>query len=91
MGEDDARALIERVVREADRGAVAELEIRRGLMRRSDGDWDFTATVSLDGNIEHSRLPLNLGASLTGKLRARIRPAGGLLALVSGDLAVMET
>ena len=90
MGDEDARALIERVVRRVDRGAVAEIGIQRGLVLRADGEWDFTISLSLDGHIEHTRLPLDLGTRLTGKLRARVQPAGDLLALVSGDLAIME-
>jgi hypothetical protein len=52
MADDDARSLIERIVGRAERGAFGELEVRRGLVRRSDGDWDFTITLALNGNVE---------------------------------------
>jgi hypothetical protein len=90
MGDEDARALIERVVRRAERGAVGDIGVRRGLVQAADGCWDFTISLSLEGHIEHARLPHDLGTKLAGKLRARVRPAGDLLALVSGDLAIME-
>ena len=90
MGDEDARTLIERVVRRADRGTVGDIRLQRGLVRRADGFWDFTISLSLDGHFEHARLPVDLGSKLTGKFRARVRPAGDLLALVSGDLAIME-
>jgi hypothetical protein len=90
MGDEDARALIERVVRRAERGAIADIGLQRGLIQAADGDWDFTISLSLDGHIEHARLPHDLGTKLAGKFRARVRPAGDLLALVSGDLAIME-
>ena len=54
-GDDDARALIERVVRRAERGAAGEIGLRRGLVQAADGAWDFTVAVSLDGHIEHTR------------------------------------
>lgn len=91
MDDDDARTLIERVVRRADRGAVAEIGIERGLVRRADGDWDFTISISLDGHIEHTRLPHDISTRLMGKLRARVRPAGDLLGIISADLAILET
>jgi len=90
MGDEDARALIERVVRRAERSALGDIGLQRGLVQGPDGLWDFTISLSLDGHIEHARLPLDLGPKLTGKFRARVRPAGDLLALVSGDLAIME-
>lgn len=91
MADDDARSLIERIVARAERGAFSELGARRGLVRRSDGDWDFTITLVLNGNVEHTQLPSSLSGSLEGKLRARIRPTGNFLALESGDLALLET
>jgi hypothetical protein len=90
MGDEDARSLIERVVRRAERGALGDIGLQRGLVRGADGYWDFTISLSLDGHIEHPRLPHDLGSKLAGKLRARVRPAGEFLALVSGDLAIME-
>ncbi len=90
MGDEDARALIEHVVRRAERSALGDIGLQRGLVQGASGLWDFTISLSLDGQIEHVRLPLDLGPKLTGKFRARIRPAGDLLALVSGDLAIME-
>ena len=56
MGDEDARTLIERVVRRVDRGAVAEVGVNRGLMQSPDGEWIFTISISLDGHIEHTRL-----------------------------------
>jgi hypothetical protein len=91
MGDEDARSLIERVVRRAERGAAGDIGLERGLLRWTDGVWDFTIGLSLDGQIEHSRLPQDFSSRLTGKLRARIRPGGDLLALLSGDLAIMES
>jgi hypothetical protein len=90
MGDEDARALIERVVRRAERGALGDIGLQRGIVLGADGYWDFTITLSLDGHIEHTRLPHDLGPKLSGKLRARVRPAGDLLEFVSGDLAIME-
>ena len=90
MGDEDARALIERVVRRAERGAIGDIGLQRRLVQAADGFWDFTIALSLDGHIEHTRLPHDLGTKLAGKLRARVRPAGDLLAFVSGDLAIME-
>jgi hypothetical protein len=90
MEDEDARALIERVVRRTEHGGVGEIGLRRGLVRRTEGDWDFTVSLALNGQVEHARLPHDLGTRLAGKLRARVRPAGDLLALVSGDLAIME-
>jgi hypothetical protein len=90
MGDEDARALIERVVRRAERGAVGDIGLQRGLVQAADGCWDFTIALSLDGHIEHARLPHDVGTKLAGKLRARVRPAGDLLAFISGDLAIME-
>jgi hypothetical protein len=90
MADDDARTLIERVVRRAERGATADIEVRRGLVQSDEGLWDFTIALALDGHIEHARLPSNLGPKLAGKLRAKIKPTGGLLAFVTGDLAILE-
>lgn len=90
MRDEDARTLIEHVVRRAERSAIGDIGLRRGLARGSDGQWDFTISLSLDGHIEHSRLAHDLGLKLSGKLRARIKPAGSLLAFVTGDLAIME-
>lgn len=90
MGDADARSLIERVVRRAEHGAASNIGVERGLLRGADDIWDLTIEISLDGLIEHTRLPQDLSSRLTGKLRARIRPAGDLLALLSGDLGIME-
>ncbi len=91
MGAEDARSLIERVVRRAGHGAAGDIGVKRGLLRGADGAWGFTITLLLDGLIEHNRLPQDLSARLAGKLRARIRPAGELLGLLSDDLGVMES
>jgi hypothetical protein len=91
MGDEDARSLIEGVVRHAERGAAGDIGVERGLQRGTDGVWDFTIEIPLDGLIEHTRLPQDLSSRLMGKLRARIRPAGDLLALFSGDLGIMES
>jgi hypothetical protein len=91
MGYEDARSLIERVVRRAERGAAGDIGVERGLVCATDGIWDFTIKLSLDGLIEHTRLPQDLSSRLAGKLRARIRPAGDLLALLSDDLGIMES
>lgn len=90
MADDDARALIERVVRRAERGSAGEIGLRRSLAQAADGFWDFTVALALDGHIEHARLPPDLGPKLAGKFRAKIKPAGGLLAFVTGDLAILE-
>ncbi len=90
MADDEARALIERVVRHVERGAAGEIGLRRGLVQAADGAWDFAVAVSLDGHIEHTGLPLDLRPKLAGKLRAKIKPAGDLLAFVTGDLAILE-
>jgi hypothetical protein len=90
MADDDARTLIERVVRRIERGASANLAVRRGLVQAADGFWDFTVELALEGAIEHSQLPRDLGSQLAGKLRARIRPAGDLLAYLTGDLAILQ-
>jgi hypothetical protein len=91
MGDEDARSLIERVVRCAEHGAVGDIGVERGLLRGTDGIWDFAIELSLDALIEHTRLPQDLSSRLAGKFRARIRPAGDLLGLVSGDLGIMES
>lgn len=90
MGDEVARALIENVVRRAERGGTDEIRLLRGLVRGADGQWDFTISLPLDGHIEHNCLAHDLGPKLAGKLRARIKPAGDLLAFVTGDLAIME-
>lgn len=90
MGDEDARALIERVVRRAERGALGGIGIQRGLVSRLDGQWNFTISLSLDGQIEQSGLPHDISSKLLGKLRAKIKPAGDLLSIIHGDLAIME-
>ena len=90
MGDEDARALIERVVRRAERGTLGDIGLQRGLVQRADGVWDFTISLSLDGHIRTRSASARPGPKLAGKFRARVRPAGDLLALVSGDLAIME-
>jgi hypothetical protein len=91
MGDDDARALIERVVRRADKDALGGICLLRSLVRARDGLWDFTVSLMFDGHLEHRHLPQELGAKLSGHLRARLKPAGHLLAIVSGDLAILES
>jgi len=90
MEDEDARSLIEGVVRRAEHRAAGDIGVERGLLRGSDGLWDFTIKISLNGFIEHSRLPQDIASRLTGKLRARIRPAGDLLGLLSAELGIME-
>jgi hypothetical protein len=90
-GDDDARLLIERVVRHPEREAAGDITVERLLLRRADGLWDVAIDIALDGMIEHSRLPQDLGSRLAGKFRARIRPVGDLLALLSFALGLMES
>jgi hypothetical protein len=89
MADDDARALIEGVVRHAERGAAGDIAVQRSLVQASDGLWDCTITLALDGEIQESRLS-DLSMRLAGKLRAKIKPVGDLLQFVTGDLAILE-
>jgi hypothetical protein len=75
LADDDARALIERVVPRAERGSAGDIGLRRSLAQAADGLWDFTVALALDGHIEHTRLPPDLGSKLAGKLRAKITSA----------------
>jgi hypothetical protein len=91
MSDHDARTLIERVVRRAEKNTLGGIALQRGLVRGNDGLWDFTISLKLDGHIEHRHLPQHLGANLAERLRARIKPMGHLLAIVAGDLAILES
>jgi hypothetical protein len=91
MSDHDARTLIERVVRRAEKNTLGGITLQRGLVRGNDGLWDFTVSLKLDGRVEHRHLPQDLGTNLAGRFRARIKPTGDLLAIVAGDLAILES
>jgi hypothetical protein len=87
LEEQDVGRLVEDLVR-AERQVSQGLEVVRRL-RRVDEGWQAFAELSLDGTLDHRRLPSELRAAMHRAGRVRLRP-GGALADRSRVLAALD-